>query len=174
MKGSAGSLPAEPFKFPISTFDQLPAIGAKTLTSRAWFATLLYAVALLPVIGCGSSTPTPTAPENIEDEARKIAMVELFDLLKLRESDTGGKPATKAKDLARYEILYTAAYPKVRDGEIVLTYGAKIDPTKTDTIIAYEKVVPEAGGYVLMQDGATVKKLTAEEFKAAPKAEGSK
>jgi len=25
-----------------------------------------------------------------------------------------------------------------------------------------------------MQDGATVKKLTAEEFKAAPKAEGSK
>lgn len=101
-------------------------------------------------------------------------MIELFDLLKMRESESGGKPATKAKDFARYEMLYSASYPKVRDGEIVLIYGAKIDPAKADTIIAYEKVVPESGGYVLMQDGATVKKLTADEFKSAPKAEGTK
>src|SRR5205823_2650218 len=39
----------------------------------------------------------------------------------------------------------------------------------SDKILAYEKKVPEQGGYVLMLD-RTVKKMTPEEFRAAPKA----
>jgi hypothetical protein len=36
-------------------------------------------------------------------------------------------------------------------------------------VLAYETEVPEKGGAVLMQDG-TVKTMTADEFKSAPKA----
>ena len=39
-------------------------------------------------------------------------------------------------------------------------------------MLAYHKDVPEKGGEVLMQDG-TAKKMTAEEFQAAPKPAGT-
>ncbi len=41
-----------------------------------------------------------------------------------------------------------------------------------DAVLAYRKTVPEQGGQVLMQDGWTIKSMTADEFKAAPKAGG--
>jgi hypothetical protein len=40
----------------------------------------------------------------------------------------------------------------------------------SSAILAYIKTVPDRGGNVLMEDGRTIKKLTAEEFRAAPKA----
>lgn len=54
--------------------------------------------------------------------------------------------------------------------------GATLPDTKEEPgqstapeILAYGKEVPESGGYVLLLD-RTVKKMTAEEFRAAPKA----
>lgn len=41
--------------------------------------------------------------------------------------------------------------------------------TPSDKVLAYDNQVPTTGGYVLMLDGRVVK-MTAEEFKAAPKA----
>ena len=41
-----------------------------------------------------------------------------------------------------------------------------------DAVLAYLKTVPEQGGLVLLQDGWTVKTMTVNEFKAAPKAAG--
>jgi hypothetical protein len=111
-------------------------------------------------------------PESTEDRARKFAMTELGDLLDLRASDTG-KPAARAADFKKYEMVYTAAYPRVKNQEIVVLFGAPIDKGASDKVLAYEKDVPTSGGYVLMQDGTTVKTMTAEEFKDAPKAPGT-
>ena len=41
----------------------------------------------------------------------------------------------------------------------------------SNTVLGYEKDVPEKGGAVAMGDGS-VKTMTAEQFKAAPKASG--
>ena len=70
-------------------------------------------------------------------------------------------------ELDSIEPLIPSAGVAIRNGLIIYVWGASYQASST-SIIAYEKSVPESGGFVLLQDG-TVKKLTAEEFKAAPK-----
>jgi len=139
---------------------------------RIVFVVLTLGSALGFLHGCGSQ-PVATPPEERADVARREALMELNDLLQLRETDTGGKPATRAADLAKYDKLYAVAWPKVKDGHIIVLFGAPLDKEGSDKVLAYEKAVPESGGYVMMQDGTTIKKMTAEEFKAAPKAPGT-
>lgn len=89
------------------------------------------------------------------------------------------QPPRKMADL---EVLKTMAGPalaEVRSGNILVEWGATLPDTKEEPgqssaseILAYGKGVPEQGGYVLHLD-RTVSRLTAEEFKAAPKAAGS-
>ena len=71
-------------------------------------------------------------------------------------------------------------YEALRNGNIVLRYNAKLPDTDEDPghaesneVLAYEKEVPESGGYVLLLN-RVVKKMTADEFKAAPMPAGSK
>jgi hypothetical protein len=40
-----------------------------------------------------------------------------------------------------------------------------------EVVLAYVKTVPEQEGYVLMQNGKSVMKMTADEFKKAPSAD---
>jgi len=59
-------------------------------------------------------------------------------------------------------------------GDVVVVWGAKMagegsSGSGTGEVIAYEKKVPTEGGFVLLTSG-TVKQMTADEFKAAPKA----
>jgi hypothetical protein len=64
------------------------------------------------------------------------------------------------------------AVSMINAGDLVVQWGASLSPEgeTASAILAYVKSVPERGGYILMQDGRTIKKMTAEEFKAAPKA----
>ena len=64
-----------------------------------------------------------------------------------------------------YEILGDS-------GDLIVQWGAPLSPEgeAAEAILAYVKTVPEQGGNVLMQDGKTIKKMTADEFKTAPKA----
>jgi hypothetical protein len=71
-------------------------------------------------------------------------------------------------------------YEALRNSEIVLLYNATLpdldeDPGHAESgeILAYEKQVPESGGSVLLLN-RTVKKMTPEEFKAAPRPKDSK
>jgi hypothetical protein len=64
----------------------------------------------------------------------------------------------------------------LKQGEIVVQWGAKLpdtgeEPGKVSApeILAYQKIAPEQGGYVLLLD-RTIKKMTADQFKVAPKA----
>jgi hypothetical protein len=62
----------------------------------------------------------------------------------------------------------------IKSGDLIVQWGAPLSPEggAADAVLAYIKTVPERGGYVLMQDGKTIRKMTADEFKSAPKAVG--
>jgi hypothetical protein len=78
------------------------------------------------------------------------------------------------KDFNRLgEASSRGAYGAIRDGEVVVRWQATlpdtdVEPSSTtsDEVLAYWKSVPEEGGPVLMLD-RSVRKMTAEEFKAA-------
>jgi hypothetical protein len=58
----------------------------------------------------------------------------------------------------------------VKSGDVVVLWGTTLqgegDVGKDEIVVAYEKDVPTSGGFVLLSAG-TVKKMTADEFKAA-------
>jgi hypothetical protein len=83
--------------------------------------------------------------------------------------DTSKPPQSQA-EIARYENAGPTAFNKIQKGEIVVLWGANPQEGASDQVLAYEKQTPKTGGFVLMQDGTTVKKMTPEEFQAAKKA----
>ncbi|MGA2701408.1 MAG: hypothetical protein ABSH35_09945 [Isosphaeraceae bacterium] len=62
------------------------------------------------------------------------------------------------------------AVTMINAGDLVVHWGVPLsaDGEATEAVLAYVKTVPDQGGYVLMQDGKTIRKLTAGEFKKAP------
>lgn len=127
-------------------------------------------LALLVGMSAGCNTSTELSPTDAEDSRHKMIMGEIGEMLKLYETDNKGKAPAKAANFSKYEAGFPTGYINVRDGIVVVYWGTKLADGVTDKIIAYEKETPNSGGYVLMQDGITVEKMTAEEFKAAPKA----
>jgi hypothetical protein len=121
--------------------------------------------------GCGSADGV-VAPKERAERVQENSLTQLADLLRIRQEDAGKAPQ-KAADLAKYEKAFPLGYYKLKSGEVVLLFDAPIEEGVADKILAYEKQTPESGGFVLMQDAKTIKKLTAEEFKSAPKASGS-
>lgn len=91
-------------------------------------------------------------------------------MLRLYEANHKNKTPAKATDLASYEIGFPGGYTSVKEGKVTVNWNTPFIEGATDKIIAYEKEAPESGGYVLMQDGTTIKKLTADEFKSTPQA----
>jgi hypothetical protein len=80
------------------------------------------------------------------------------------------QPPRKLSDFDHpYEPANIDGYAALRDGECVMLWGGGVPGANAGTtVVAYEKIVPEQGGLVAFQDG-TVKQVTADEFKAAPK-----
>ena len=128
---------------------------------------LCLVIVLAASLGCGKSDPPAPSPE----AARKHKLSDLWDLYSTA-SKTKGRPPAGPKELAGAEATNPEGWAALQTGECVLLYGgpAGSDP---NTVLAYEKAVPAAGGQVLMQNGQ-IKELTAAEFAAAPKAGGKK
>ena len=84
-----------------------------------------------------------------------------------------GRSPGSAADLSRYQTMYPRAYQPVRSGDVVVLWGTPLkgesEVGQDEVVLAYEKGVPNDGGYVLLSAG-TVNKMTAAEFTAAPKA----
>ncbi len=138
--------------------------------------TIRAVLILVPILGflagCGTGEGKPaTGAERVEN-VKNAAFDELSQMLTLRNEDSK-EPFHKTTELARYEKLLPIACHKVKTGEIVLILGAPVSEGASDTIVAYEKEAPSTGGYVLMQDAKTIKKMSAEEFKTAGKAPGT-
>jgi hypothetical protein len=80
------------------------------------------------------------------------------------------KPPQQKSDLTQKsnESINPAGVQGIQSGEYVVVYGT--DPSATpDAVLAYHKDVPNSGGWVVLAN-STVKKMTAAEFAAAPKA----
>jgi hypothetical protein len=126
-------------------------------------AVLVAAVGLLA--GC-SSQPGKDAPPEY------TLLQEVNDLLR---ASTGAarRPPARLADLDRYQSMFPRGYAAVKSGDVVVLWGAaqkgEGESGKDEAVVAYEKAVPTDGGYVLLSAG-TVKKMTAAEFGAAPKA----
>ena len=94
-----------------------------------------------------------------------------------------GQPPKAAEDVLNemgMEMLAPIGVMAIRDDEVVVYWGVTLPDTNevatsdegADTVLAYEKEVPDQGGYVLMVD-RTVKQMTPEEFAAAAKPAGA-
>jgi hypothetical protein len=129
---------------------------------------LLIGIVLGATSGCGTSTSSPAANEELFHHGSLGEVGSLYQSYIVDKS----KPPTKLADLVTYEVGMPTGYKELKEGNVVILYGAPISDSDVDKVLAYEKATPDAGGYALMADGKTIKKFTAEEFKSAPKAAG--
>jgi hypothetical protein len=160
-----GGPEAEP---PVLNPIPIPGVLSMVRKVQAGFGLVLMLGSVMVLsAGCGSSGGV-VPPQERAERVHQSSLAQVADLLFLRKEETG-KPPAKAADLARYEKAYPLGYFTLKRGSVVLLLGAPIEDGVSDRILAYEKQTPESGGYVLMQDGRTIKKLTAEEFQGAPK-----
>ena len=97
----------------------------------------------------------------------KAALAELGEALKSTAAD-GKKPPTRMAEFEMIEPMAPTAGPLIRSGELIYLWGGGYVPSGTK-VVAYQKKAEAEGGPVLLQDG-TVKVMTADEVKAAPKA----
>ena len=141
-----------------------------TRSTRILAREVLSAMSLLSVLffasGCGGSG---------KDEPSYQAFQPLEDVGTILKSyqEKNNKPASKRQDIVSYEPIGPVGFHAIINDQCVVNYGIAMTSEPSQVVLAYEKSVPTAGGYVLLQDG-TVKKLTAAEFAAAPKAAAKK
>jgi hypothetical protein len=121
--------------------------------------------------GCsGAGGGGSSGPNSFADEPGLSELASLFRAF----TKMNKRPPKNFNEIASLEQGYPTAIRKLRSGELVVQWGAPLSSqdNASTTVLAYNKEVPEQGGNVLMQDGTTVQKMSAEEFKAAPKATG--
>lgn len=97
----------------------------------------------------------------------KADLEDFAQFLKTIAAD-GKKPPTSMREFEPLEPMAPMASASLRNGKMVYVWGAGLSDGGS-AVVAYEKQAETEGGWVLVQDG-TVKKMSADEFKAAPKA----
>jgi hypothetical protein len=113
-----------------------------------------------------------------EEEFRDTNLLEVGDLLRMYQIETGGPPKS-LQDIQAMPSLEMAApmgYESVRNGDFVVRWNATLPDTgeepgttPDEQVLAYTKETPEQGGTVLLLN-RTLVTMTPEEFAAAPKA----
>jgi hypothetical protein len=126
-----------------------------------------FVLLLVAAAGCSSEKkPGDGQQPGAADHLREVA-----GMLRLHAGERGKGPR-KAADLAPYEHGHPLGFQAVKSGEIVVVWGATMpgegEAGGGEAVVAYEKKALAAGGAVLLQNG-TVKTMTADELKAAPK-----
>jgi hypothetical protein len=128
-------------------------------------AALLRGIHDHPIGGCGSLAGCGGGErQRPGGEPGELALKDLAEFLKNLPAD-GKKPPTKMKEFEPLEPMAPVASEALRKDEIVYLWGVGYDSASA-SVAAYEKKTPSEGGYVLLQNGS-VKKMTADGFKAA-------
>ena len=122
--------------------------------------------------GCGASAKPPTEQEQSMEAVGLQNLGEAYRTICV----ANGRPPKDMREVEQASAASPAGLAGIDATNVVVFWGTTLPDTSeepgkvpSDKILAYEKKVPEQGGYVLMLD-RTVKKMTADEFKAAPKA----
>jgi len=136
-------------------------ISDRRYAPRPGFGLLL---ACLFAAGCGGAKPADEGDPTVRN-ARQIlgGLSEIYTFAQT----TNKRPPAKLQDIEKFSRAEAFTYPALARGEVVVFWGANIG--SGSAILAYEKNAPLQGGWVLLQDH-TLKQMSAEEFKAAPKA----
>jgi len=132
--------------------------------------TLIGVMLSASLAGCGLNSSSSVAPDQV---VNNLGFEELAALYRGRMKQKLSPPMS-VKDFAPSKKGLPTSLKALSKGTIVAVWGAGMstDSGSDKCVLAYEKQTPQQGGVVLMQDG-TVKKMTAEEFAAAPKAKPS-
>jgi hypothetical protein len=84
-------------------------------------------------------------------------------------------PPKAIGDLIKKRDVFMAAYNAIDKGDVIVYWGVTMvggdEGGDSAEVLAYKSNVPEVGGPVLLKNG-TVVKMTADQFKAAPKPSG--
>lgn len=90
----------------------------------------------------------------------------------LTAAKAAGQKTTRGEALPAIQAQYMAADYSLGKGDIVFEWGAELStgPEAAKRIVAYQKAVEQDGGWALFQDGS-LRRITAAEFAAAPKAQ---
>lgn len=131
------------------------------MTLRPWRP---CAILLAAALGCGAppaggTADGPTGQQTADDVAA---------MLKEHFEATRRAPAG-VDDLADAPASHPVGHAAVASQAYVVVWRAPVSAAGSGAVLAYQKDVPASGGFVVMQDGS-VKQMSADEFKAAPKA----
>lgn len=131
---------------------------------------ITLSIALLPLFGPGCSSPGGGSGEQAPPQAGVLQ--EVADILRGNTRPNGRGP-TKLAELNGSQSLFPRGYQAIKSGEVVVIWGVGVkgeeEKATGGDVVAYEKDAPTNGGYVVLTSGE-VKKMTAAEFAAAPKA----
>ena len=121
--------------------------------------------------GCGGDPNPPNSPQLYQN----TVLTEIGDMINTHTIQHK-KPPQGVKDLSPFADTLPTGLGAARPGDVLVIWGVgPVDPAGADPagdeILAYLKEAPESGGGVLTRN-LKVKSLTADEFKAAPKAPG--
>ncbi len=143
------------------------------MTYRPRTAELVSAIALALAFapGCGKDPNPPNSPQLYSNNV----LFEIGDTINTYYIQHKKAPQG-IKDLAEFADTFATGIGAARRGEVVVFWGvAPVESGSTSPegqeVLAYLKESPESGGGVLTR-ALQIKSLTAEEFKAAPKAAG--
>jgi hypothetical protein len=109
-------------------------------------------------------------PKATDGHDTRALLEEIAELYQQHKASKKRAPSRLA-DLQAYNPLAPTGFPALEAGDLVAVWGAALSdaPAAANAVLVYEKNAHQQGGHVLMQDGK-VRKMTAQEFQAAPKA----
>jgi hypothetical protein len=153
-------------------------LGRARMIGLAWALTALLGLSM----GCGVSkddlaagpavpapAPLPAAPSvGVPEAERRKVMGEVGLLLIAFQNDNHRGPL-KMVELDKYQSKGPAGSSAINAGNVVVVWGSGIVLNEAWRLVAFEKDTPQSGGLVLMADGVTVRKLTADQFKTTPR-----
>jgi len=140
-------------------------------TSTAIAVATILAVTLSLAAGCGGSAAVAEADKSMEAQGLR----NLGAMYRVA-SDSLSRPPKTIAELRKAEAQVPGGFSDIGETNVAIYLGVAMLPASggpadgtSETVLAYDRMAPHQGGYVLLIDGA-VKKLTAAEFKAAKKA----
>jgi hypothetical protein len=146
--------------------------------SLAWGNAALGFTLLLSLAGCNKPIPTPAnetqapgAKPQASSGQSTVVLNPSKDLrylaLYLQNHAKNGLLPAKLEELTDLKRDLPQVYQAIQDGAYVVSWGAPLN--SAEAIVAYERDAPSKGGAVIAGDGS-VRVLSAEEFRTAPKA----